>query len=267
VGRGVDADVVDQHRLGVGGGGVGRARPVAADGYVEEQEVGVIKDPGAGGFGRCCGCRRAWQKDWGLRREGGELGLVDVEANFGGFPFDGVDVEGFGKVFAAGEFSGGGEIGRGTVGERAVDRTVNGGGLFADIFHDVDLAALGPADRVDVVAEHPKGGPDTLAFWNFYPGFEAAEGLSEQALCLQTRGRVFAGDAVAAFKIFFASGDNEVAVLDAGVLPAIRVGLEFVIAPTVAAEVVGPFFRVGSGTVGGVEFVGPDEGEIFRGGG
>ena len=45
---------------------------------------------------------------------------------------------------------------------------------------------------------------------------------------------------------------------------AIGVGLEFVVAPAVAAEVVGPFFRIGGGAVGGVEFVGPDESEIFR---
>src|ERR1700723_2378535 len=37
----VDADVVDEHGLRIGGGGVGRAGPVAADGDVEEQEVGV----------------------------------------------------------------------------------------------------------------------------------------------------------------------------------------------------------------------------------
>jgi hypothetical protein len=182
VGGGVDADVVDEHGLGIGGGVIGWPGPVAAYGYVEEQEVGVVEDPGTGGFGWRRGRCRARQEDWGLRGERGELGLVDVEADFGGFPFDGVDVEAFGKVFAASEFGRSGEIGGGAVGERAVDRAVNDGGLLADIFHDVDLAGLGPANRVDVVAEHPKGGPDALAFWNFDSGFEAAEGLSEQAL-------------------------------------------------------------------------------------
>jgi len=51
VSGGVDADVVDEHGLGVGGCGVGWAGPVAAYGDVEEEEVGVVEDPGAGGFG------------------------------------------------------------------------------------------------------------------------------------------------------------------------------------------------------------------------
>jgi hypothetical protein len=54
---GVDADVVDEHGLGIGGGGVRWAGPIAADGYVEEQEVWVVEDPGTGGFGwRSRGC-------------------------------------------------------------------------------------------------------------------------------------------------------------------------------------------------------------------
>ena len=190
--------------------------------------------------------------------------MVDVEADFGGFPFDGVDVEGFVEIFAAGEFCGSGEIGGGAVGERAVDGAVDGGGLFADIFHDVDFAAFGPADGFDVVAEHPEGGPDALALRDFDAGFEAAEGLGEEALGFQARGSVFAGDVIGAFEIFFARGDDEIAVFDVGVFAAIGVGLELVVAPAFAAEVVGPFFRVGGGAVGAVEFVGPDEREIFR---
>jgi len=54
--RSVDADVVDEHGLGIGGGGVGWTGPVAADGYVEEQEIRMIENPGAGDFcrGRSC---------------------------------------------------------------------------------------------------------------------------------------------------------------------------------------------------------------------
>jgi hypothetical protein len=147
-----------------------------------------------------------------------------------------------------------------------VDGAVNGGWLFADIFHDVDLAALGPADRADVVAEHPERGPDALAFGDFDAGFEAAEGLREQALRFQARGCVFAGDVIGAFVVFFTGGDDEIAVFDVGVLRAVGVGLEFVVAPAATAEVVGPFLGVGGGAVGGVEFVGPDESEIFEGG-
>jgi hypothetical protein len=72
---------------------------------------------------------------------------------------------------------------------------------------------------------------------------------------------------IGAFVVFLASGDDEIAVFDVGVGGAICVGLELVVAPAATAEVVGPFFGVGSGAIGGVEFVGPDEGEIFERGG
>ena len=185
-----------------------------------------------------------------MRRECGELGLVDVEADFGGFPFDGVDVEVFVEIFTAGEFCGSGEVGGGAVGERAVDRAVDGGGLFADVFHDVDLAAFGPGDGFNVVAKHPEGGPDALALRDFDTGFEAAEGLGEEALGFQAGGSVFTGDVIGALEIFFARGDDEIAVFDVGVFAAIGVGLEFVVAPAFAAEVVCPFFRIGAEPLG-----------------
>ena len=69
---GVDADVVDEHGLRVGGGGVGRAGPIAAYGDVEEEEVGVVENPGAGDFGGSGGRCGAGLVDRGLRRERGE---------------------------------------------------------------------------------------------------------------------------------------------------------------------------------------------------
>ena len=255
---GVDADIVDEHGLRVGGGGVGGAGPVAANGDVEDQEVGVVEDPGAGDFGRGRGRGGTGDADRRLGREGGEFGLVDVEANLGGFPFNSVGVEAFGEVFAAGEAGRSGEIGGGAVGKRAVDRAVDDVRLLADVFHDVDLAALGPADRMNVVAEHPESGPDPLPLGNFDAGFETAEGLGEEALRFQARGSVLASDVIRAFVIFFARGDDEIAVLDAGIYGAVGVGFELVVAPAIAAEIVGPFLGVGSGTVGGVEFVGPN---------
>ena len=68
---------------------------------------------------------------------------------------------------------------------------------------------------------------------------------------------------VSAFVIFLAGGDDEITVFDMDVFAAVCVGLELVVAPAGAAEVVGPFFRVGGGTVGTVEFVGPGQDEIF----
>ena len=88
---GVDADVVDEHGLGVGGGGVGWAGPIAADGYIKDQEIRVVENPGAGDFRGGWGCGRTGQDDRGLWRERGEKSLVNIEADFGGFPFDGVE--------------------------------------------------------------------------------------------------------------------------------------------------------------------------------
>jgi hypothetical protein len=71
---------------------------------------------------------------------------------------------------------------------------------------------------------------------------------------------------IAAFVVFFAERDDEVAVFDVGVFAMVGVGLELVVAPAVASEVVGPLFGVGGGAVGAVEFVGPGEGVILGGG-
>src|SRR5260370_18745723 len=79
---------------------------------------------------------------------------------------------------------------------RTVERTGNDARLLADIFHDVDFAARGPADGSDVVAEHPEGGPHSLPCGYFYAGFEAAVGLAEEALGFEASGGVIAGDAV-----------------------------------------------------------------------
>jgi hypothetical protein len=92
---------------------------------------------------------------------------------------------------------------------------------------------------------------------NFDAGFEAAEGLGEESLSFQARRGVFAGDVIGALEIFFASGDDEITVFDMDVFAAVCVGLDFVVAPAGAAEIVSPFFRVGGGAVGTVEFVGP----------
>jgi hypothetical protein len=93
---------------------------------------------------------------------------------------------------------------------------------------------------------------------DFDAGFEAAERLGEEALCFQASGSVFAGDVIGAFEVFFARGDDEIAVFDVRVYAAVGVGLEFVVTPAFTAEVVGPFLGVGCGAVGAVEFVGPD---------
>jgi len=102
-----------------------------------------------------------------------------------------------------------------------------------------------------------------LAVRDFDAGFKAAESLCVQPLRLQSSGSVFAGDVVGTFVIFFARSDNEIAILNVSIFRTVCVGFEFVVPPTAAAEIVGPFFWIGSGAVGTVEFVGPNERKIF----
>ena len=80
----------------------------------------------------------------------------------------------------------------------AMQRTVNGARLFADVFHDVDLAALRPTDSGNIFAKHPERGPHALPFRNFDARFEAAVRLREEALCLEARGGVVTRYAVGA---------------------------------------------------------------------
>ena len=56
----------------------------------------------------------------------------------------------------------------------------------ADILHDVDLTAVGPVNRIDIVAQHPECRPDALPKRNLDPRFEAAIGLAEFILSEQS---------------------------------------------------------------------------------
>src|ERR1700722_19214038 len=190
--------------------------------------------------------------------EGGvEIG-VDVEADDVGGPFDSEDVEVVGEVLASGEGENRGEVAGVRGGARAVQGAVEFAGFLADVFHNVDFTALGPAYGGDVFSEHPEGGPHALAFGDFDAGFDATVGLGEEALRFQAGGSVVAGDAVGGGVDFLLRGDDEIAFFDVGVFGAVGIGLEFVIAPTFAAQVVSPFGGIGRGTVGRGEFIAPD---------
>jgi hypothetical protein len=194
----------------------------------------------------------------GLTEGGVEIG-VDVEADGVGGPFDGVEVKVIGEILACGKSKDRGQVAGVCGGAGAVQRTVDFVGLLADVFHDVDFAALGPADGGNVFSEHPERGPNSLPFRDFDAGLEAAVGLDEQALCLEAGGGVLAGYPVGAGVGFFLRGDDEISFFDSHVFLAIRVGLEFVVAPAFAAEVVGPFGGIGRGAVRSGEFVAPDK--------
>ncbi len=128
-----------------------------------------------------------------------------------------------------------------------------------DIFHDVDLAAFWPTVFRYVVAEHPERRPDALTFRNLDARFESAIRLGEKILCLESRGSVVASDTIRASEFFLLSGDNQIAVLDFNVLRARSVSLELLIAPALAAQVVRPLCRIGSGAIGRREFIGPSD--------
>src|SRR5215472_6713082 len=96
---------------------------------------------------------------------------------------------------------------------RPVDGPVHQRRFFADVLHNVNLAAFWPAGLRDVVPQHPKRGPNTLTFWDFHAGFEAAVLLGKLAERLQARGSVVAGDAVRAGVFFREHSDDQVPAL------------------------------------------------------
>src|SRR5580693_2708976 len=106
-----------------------------------------------------------------LAKGGVEIG-VNVEADGVGGPFDGVEVEVVSEILACGEGENRGEVAGVCGGTGAVQGAVELVGFLADVFHNVDFAALGPADRGDVFSEHPEGGPHSLPFWDFDAGFD-----------------------------------------------------------------------------------------------
>src|SRR5262249_12997093 len=96
---------------------------------------------------------------------------------------------------------------------RSVHGAVNCRGLTADVFHDVDLAAGGPAHRANVVTEHPEGGPDTLSERNLNACLESAITLAEESLRLQPRRGVVALDAVRAGEALASGFDDQISLL------------------------------------------------------
>ena len=183
--------------------------------------------------------------------------VVEEELDVVGRPLDGVEVEGGVDLFACGEVEfGGGAFGAAVAG--AVDGAVHRVGR-ADGFEDVDLAAVGPVVGFVVVAEEPEGGPDAFADGELDAGFEAAVFLGEVILGVEAGGGVVAGDAVGAGEVFFAGGDDEVAVLLLRRWRAGGVGFELVVAEAFASGDDVPFCGVGWRAVGGVELVAPGE--------
>src|SRR4029077_15995869 len=103
-------------------------------------------------------------------------------------PLDGVHMEIVGERTR-------GEIVRSADAARAriagpVHRPVHDARLLADVFHDIDLAALRPTDGVDVVSKHPERGPKSLPARNANARLEATVRLREETRRLDARRRV-----------------------------------------------------------------------------
>src|SRR5207249_5826791 len=91
----------------------------------------------------------------------------------------------------------------------AVHRAVYPAGLLADVLHDVDLAAPGPAGGGDIIAQHPESGPQPLPTRYLNTGLDATVLPRAQPLGLEPgRGVLAGGERLAA------GLDNEGARID-----------------------------------------------------
>src|SRR6185503_19124945 len=112
--------------------------------------------------------------------------------------------------------------------------------LPPDIFHDVELAAVRPVGSIDVVAQHPKCGPDTLAVGDLNTRFKTSVGLTELILGEQSCRSVVAGNAVGPGQGFLERFDYQHATFEVRVCRPARIGLELVVTPTITADIIGP---------------------------
>src|ERR1035438_10161075 len=150
----------------------------------------------------------------------------------------------FGKRVCAGE--------RVAIGiPRAVQAAVLDSWLLADVLHDVDLAAVGPTDSVDVRTHRPESRPDARPVRELDAGFDLAISGGELTFGLETARGVVTG-----FVFQSANHQMTLAVL-MNIFERVRVRLQFVISPTLAVvtEIIDPFGSIRRGVGGAIEFV------------
>src|SRR5579864_6741536 len=99
--------------------------------------------------------------------------IVDVETDRFGFPLGPIEMKVVGEALIRWQ-----AVGRADAFVTGISRAVNCAvyhcRLLADVLHDVDLTALGPADFADVISEHPECRPDPLPLRDLDAGFEAS---------------------------------------------------------------------------------------------
>src|SRR5436190_12231123 len=241
----VHPHIIHPHRLREDGRRIRTARPVPTHGYIENDEKRVVVHPPP---------RQVPRSDGLVQR------VVDVPANRGRLPLDGVHVEGVGER-ARGQVIRAADAARTGV-PGAVHRTVYAAGFLADVLHDVDLAARGPAGGGNVVAQQPERGPQPLPARDLNPGLDATVLPRAEPLGLEP------GRCVVPVPERLAAGrDDEVASVDMRVLGAVGVELQFGVAPAPAPGLPDPLRGIEGGPV---ELVVPDElphGGPGRGGG
>src|SRR5256712_5211410 len=195
--------VVHAHGLREDSGRIRTAGPIPSHRNVENDEKRMVVHPAS---------RKTFGGDSQVE------GIVDVPANRILLPLDGVHVKGVGERARAHVICAADALRTGVPG--AVHRAVHPAGLLADVLHDVDLAARGPADRGDVVAQHPERGPQPLTARYLNTGLDATVLPRAQALGLEPGRRVFA------VRERLVTGlDDEVARVDVRVLDAVGVEL------------------------------------------
>src|SRR6266511_5259350 len=143
----IDPHVVDEHRRRKNRIRRRIAVEVAANGQIHNDEKALVEDPVPqrldAGAGNAEVQRIVDKKPYGER-----------------IPFDRESVEGVGER-AAGD---GPDVRERRVAgvPGSVDRRAGGGGRAALVLHDVQLAAGGPPDRPDVLAQEPERRPEPL---------------------------------------------------------------------------------------------------------
>src|SRR5260221_7424463 len=135
---------------------------------------------------------------------------------------------------------------------------MDGGWLAPDVLHDIYFAASGPAHGAKIVPQHPEGRPYSLSVGELDSRLDSAVFESLKALRFEAGGGV-----ITVAVSFLPRLDHQVAVLDAGILGAIRVILVFVVPPTASAKIEGPFGAINRGSA---ELITPDEVGVEGGG-
>src|SRR5260221_4898729 len=132
--------------------------------------------------------------------------------------------------------------------------------LLADIFHDVDLAALRPANGINIFSQHPERRPHSLPRGQLDARLESPVRLREQTLRLQSRRRVVEFLAVRPGVRLPPRRDYQLPILNPRILRAIRVVLQLMIPPPAPANVVCPLRRIRQRAVLPIKLIAPHQG-------